>query len=271
MAGSSYHVSSVRSRSSLGAAVLALGLFAPVAAQAQAIAVESFSSQAEFQASALYAHIMGLLGGPANHGAVQVQILQQGSQHVEASSAGALSNTTIDLEVQNALLGAPTLLGGAADSADCHKEFLMIGNDPGTGPNPIIEFEMPPVETDTLGDYNGYDIAIFDIGSDLVSDAGRKNSERTTFEVNNSLLPQPPFTVGQITNTGGDFINVILLDLSGIAGIPPTIDRLTLIDAMGTNNPTREGLDIDGVLRLNFDPATQSTLETWGKVKSMYR
>jgi hypothetical protein len=110
---------------------------------------------------------------------------------------------------------------------------------------------------DTTGGYNGYDIAIFDIGENLVSDVGRKNSERTDFDVE-LVSDGTPYSVGQINNTGGDFINVVLLDVTGIPGIPPVIDAVRIIDVSGTINPTRESIDLDGVLRLNHDPATQT-------------
>jgi hypothetical protein len=110
----------------------------------------------------------------------------------------------------------------------------------------------------------------FHIGQDLVTDTGQKNSERTVLEV--QLISEgTPYPVGQITNSGGDFINVILLDVSGIPGLPAVIDGLRLIDVSGTITPTKESLDIDGVRRLSHDPDIQTVATSWGWIKAQRR
>ena len=76
--------------------------------------------------------------------------------------------------------------------------------------------------------------------------------------------------MAQITNSGGNYINVILLDLDGLPSAPSTVDRLDIVDASGHNPPQKGSLDIDGVVRLT-DNAVPTLSATWGRMKSAYR
>jgi hypothetical protein len=245
-------------------------LLSAVPSAAQLVSVEVFASQAEFQASALYAHVQSLPGGFPAHTPFACNLIQQGSSMVPPSSAGSLNNTIVSAEIDVALLGAPTVFSGASDFLSYLKQYVSLGNEAGAGPTAEVHVALPVVPTGGTGGYNGYDIAIFDIGQNLLPETGRKNSERADYYVE-LVSDGTPHYVGQLTNTGGDFINVILLDLNGIVGIPAFIDEVHVVDAPGTANPRLESVDIDGIVRLNYDPATQVEFSTWGRIKAIHR
>ena len=233
------------------------------------ILVQSFPSQAAFQASPLYTYLTALKAGLAANSASGVMGIHQGTELVPTSSAGAPANNQITAEVQAAALIEPTVMAGAADSASYHKQFVSLGTDV-SGLGPSLDLVLPPVVADTLGGFMGYDIAVFDIGEDLVSDTGRKNSERTTFSV--ELQSEGTFyTIGTMTNSGGDYINVILLDVSGIPGIPATVDEIHIVDAVGTILPVDQCLDVEAVVRLHDGVTTPARAMSWGALKASRR
>jgi len=188
---------------------------------------------------------------------------------VPSSSAGSASNVTVTSEVDSAASGVPTVFGGATDSSSYVKQYVSIGNETTGGPTPTIDVAIPPVTAVGSGGFQGYEIAIVDIGSNLVPGTGARNSERTHFRVQSSA-GGGAIEVGQITNTGGDYINVILLDIDGLAGLGGNVDHVLIVDASGHNPPQKGSIDVDGVLNLADLPvAAQNT--TWGGVKAHYR
>jgi len=241
-------------------------------AGAAGILVESYPNMNQFLSSALYTYITGNLpGGPGGNCGQLVATVRQGNVAVPYSSAGAVGNTSVTAEVESAADGVPTVFSGTPDTSAYVKQYLSLGNETGAQtPAPNVDVDLPAVSTSNTGGYLGYDIAIFDVGSKLSPGTGGKNTERTTFQVESSG-EGVYYTVGTNTNTGGDFVNVLLLDLTGIPGIPATVDRLRLIDAAGTNPPQRGSIDLDGVLRISPDATVPTVSATWGALKASYR
>lgn len=253
----------------LGPLVLALTLItAP--AHAAAVTVQSFAGMAAFQASPFYAYVTTTLsGGAAAHCAMAVDSVQQGDAAVPASSAGTPSNSTVTSEVETAASGVPTVFAGATDSSSYSKQYVSIGNDTSGGATPTLEVAIPPVVAVGAGGFQGYEIAVLDLGQNLVPSTGAKSSERTYFYVQSSA-GGAPVLVGQITNTGGDYINVVLLDIDGLTGLGGNVDRLLIVDASGHNPPQKGSIDVDGVLSL-ADLPVPALPWTWGNVKAHYR
>jgi hypothetical protein len=256
-------------RAFLLAAALVAAQSAPQA-QAAGVLVQSFADMAAFQASPFYDFVVNQLpGGLGSNCPSLVTDVAQGDAAVPWSSAGAPLNVTVTPEVESALDGSPTVFAGSVDTTVYQKQFVSIGNETAGGGTPKTQIAIPPVVLPAVGGFQGYDLAVIDLGTDLVPASGSKNSERTTFRVENSG-GGGAFLVAQITNTGGNYINVILLDLDGIPGSPSLVDRLDIVDASGHNPPQKGSLDIDGVLRLtdNIVPVLSAT---WGRMKSVYR
>jgi len=239
-------------------------------ARAAGVTVQSFASMAAFQASPFYVYVtQTLTGGAPAHCATSVDAVAQGDQAVPTSSAGNASNTSVTPEILGAAGDVPTVFGGATDSMFYLKQYVSLGNETIGGPVPMVEMDIPPTAAAGAGGFLGYEIAIVDIGSNLVPGTGSRNSERTYFQVASSAGGNI-VQVGQITNTGGDYINVILLDLDGLTGLGGNVDRLYIIDASGHNPPQKGAIDIDGALTL-ADPPVPTQVATWGKLKATYR
>src|SRR4029453_14793386 len=117
------------------------------------------------------------------------------------------------------------------------------------GPVPTLTLRIPPVVPAGADGYGGYEIAVIDLGEEIAPGTGTRNSERTRFRVQSSL-GGPSVLVGSITNSGGDYINVILLDIDGLAGLGGPVDIVQVVDASGHNPPQKGSLDVDGLLRL---------------------
>ena len=251
----------------LAACVLALSAHP---ARAAGVTVQSFASMDAFQASPFYIYVtQTLTGGAPAHCATSVEAVAQGDQAVPTSSAGAASNTSVTAEILSAAGDTPTVFGGASDSMFYLKQYVSLGNETTGGPVPTLEMDIPPTSAAGFGGFQGYEIAIIDIGSNLVPGTGSRNSERTYFRVASSAGGSIAL-VGQITNTGGDFINVILLDLDGLTGLGGNVDRLYVVDASGHNPPQKGAIDVDGALTL-ADPAVPTQVSTWGALKATYR
>jgi hypothetical protein len=257
-------------RASLLAVALAAGLAASPA-RAAGVLSQSFATMAAFQASPFYDYVVNQLpGGPAANCSWLVTNVAQGDAAVPWSSAGAPLNATVTAEVETALDGAPTVFSGSTDTTSYHKQFVSIGNETQGGGTPQTQLAIPPINLPSAGGFLGiYELAVIDLGDALVPASGSRNSERTTFRIEDSTAPLS-YLVAQITNTGGNYINVLLLDLDGIPGAPSTVDRLDIVDASGHNPPQKGSLDIDGVIRLT-DNAVPTLSTTWGRMKSAYR
>ena len=248
---------------------LALAL-APVPARAAGVTVQSFASMASFQASPFYAFATtSLAGGAAVHCAMSVDSVQQGDAAVPASSAGAPSNVSVTSEIASAICGVPTVFSGATDTSFYAKQYVSIGNESSGGADPTLEVAIPPVAAGT-GAFQGDEIAIIDVGQNLAPGSGSRNSERTYFRVR-STSGGGSVQVGQITNTGGDYINVVLLDIDGLAGLGGSVDRVLVVDASGHNPPQKGAIDVDGVLGLGGDAPVATAPATWGALKARYR
>lgn len=239
-------------------------------ARAAGVTVQSFASMAAFQASPFYIYVtQTLTGGAPAHCATSVEAVAQGDQAVPGSSAGAVSNNLVTEEILGAADDVPTVFSGVPDSLFYLKQYVSLGNETSGGPVPTLEMDIPPTAAAGAGGFQGYEIAIVDIGSDLVPGTGSRTSERTYFRVESSAgggIVQ----VGQITNTVGDFVNVILLDLDGLTGLGGNVDHLYVVDASGHNPPQKGSIDVDGALSL-ADPAVPTQVSTWGKLKASYR
>jgi hypothetical protein len=251
---------------------VAVGLVVGTAAPSSAfgVIVESYPNMSSFQASTLYDYITTVMvGGPTSNCALSVVSVLQGADAVPPASAGGPNNATVTLAVDAAAGGVPTALSGSSDTTAYLQQFVSIGNAV-SGPAPQLVVSMPALPTTFSAGYLGYELAIVDLGKDLAPGSGNKNTERTTFRVQWSG-DGVWHTVGSVTNTGGDFINVILLDLDGLPGAPTQVDQVQLEDAGGINPPQKGALDVDGVLRLTADPAVPTLVSTWGAVKAIYR
>lgn len=256
-------------RSTLVLAAIVAALVAPPA-HAAGVLVQSFADMAAFQASPFYNYVLNQLpGGLGSNCPWLVTNVVQGDAAVPWSSAGAPLNLTVTPEVETALDGAPTVFSGSTDTADYHKQFVSIGNETLGGGTPQTQLAIPTINLPSAGGFLGYELAVIDLGDVLVPASGNKSSERTTFRVENSDFPLS-YVVAQITNTGGSYINVILLDLDDLPSGPSAIDRLDIVDASGHNPPQKGSLDIDGVVRLT-DNSVPTLSTTWGRMKSGYR
>jgi hypothetical protein len=254
-------------RLSLLAAVLAI--LPAHDALAAGVTVQSFNSMAEFQASPLYTFINGAPGGAAQTKARGVRALKQGSADVPTASAGTLNNSAVTSEVLAAATDIPDCLSGNTTSSFYNKKFISLGTETG-GAAPYLTLDIVPAFTTASGGFNGYDIVILDLGKNLASGTGNGNGEGTTFAV--ELVSQGQFfTIGSITNSGGNFVNAILLDLTGIPGVPATIDAVRLVDTTGSGVSANGTIDVDGVLTLNPAATTATRGTTWGQLKSAYR
>lgn len=256
-------------RATLLAAALFAASVAPPA-HAAGVLVQSFANMAEFQASPFYDFVVNQLpGGLGANCPWLVTAVSQGDAAVPWSSAGGPLNTTVTAEVETALDGSPTVFSGSADTAWYYKQYVSIGNETQGGGTPQTQIAIPTINLPSVGGFQGYELAVIDLGDALVPASGTKNSERTTFRVENSTAPLS-YLVAQITNSGGNYINVILLDLDGLPSSPSSVDRLDIVDASGHNPPQKGSLDIDGVVRLT-DNAVPTRSATWGRMKSAYR
>jgi len=251
--------------------LLALAL-AAAPARAAGVSVQSFASMASFQASPFYSYITtALSGGVAVHSAMSVDTVKQGDTAVPLASAGAALNQSVTSEIASAICGVPTVLSGSTDTSFYAKQYVSIGNESSSGMTPTLEVAIPPVAPAGPGAFQGYEIAIIDLGQNLAPGSGTRNSERTYFRVASSA-GGGAIPVGQITNTGGDYINVILLDIDGLTGLAGgVVDRVLVVDASGHNPPQKGSIDVDGVLGLGGDAPVAAVASTWGSLKARYR
>jgi len=238
---------------------------------AAGVLVQSFASQAAFQASPFFAFVNDTLqGGPGPNCAQLVVSCRQGDLIVPASSAGAAGNTVVTPEVEAAACGLPTVFGGSSDPAAYDKAFVSLGNQSSSSASAELVLSLPAVATDSTGGYLGYDIAIIDLGQDLAAGSGVRSQERTDFAVE-LVSDGLQFLAGSMTNSGGNYINVILIDLTGTPGILESIDRLYITDASGVKRPQMGSLDIDGAINLNPAIPVPTRTATWGSLKASYR
>jgi len=249
--------------------ILSATLLLPAGSQAASISLQSFNSMAEFQASTLYAFVTGTGGGLSGRKAHGVSSLRQGSSAVPSTSAGAPGNEAVTSEILSAATDVPDVFSLSSTPAQYDKKFVSLGSA-ASGAPPFITVEIPPASTGPAGGLNGYDIVVFDLGKNLATGTGNQNTEATIFQVE-LLGDGAVYQVGTISATGGNFINAILLDISGIPGIPSTVDAVRVVDVTGTTNPTSGGLDLDGALTLNPDSSTPTRAASWGAVKTRYR
>jgi len=266
---------SMASRAAFPLAVSALVGFVLVSAQprpaaAAAIAVQSYASMSEFFASPLYAYMAALPGGPSVHGAVGIFSVQQGTSNVPVNSAGAAGNGVVSQELLDAVTGAPDVLNGGSSSSAYMKKFVSLGQETSGGPPPLLALQIPSTSSAPAGGYLGYDIAIVDLGKNLAGDSGSPGGEATIFQVQ-LLTAGTVFEVGSINSSGGNFINVILLDISGIPDIPAMVDGVRIVDITDSGGSSKGALDVDGALRLNLDQPVQTTASTWGRIKALTR
>jgi hypothetical protein len=246
-------------------------LLVAIPAHAAGVTVQSFASMASFEASPFYAYVTtSLSGGVAVHCAMSVDSVRQGDSAVPQASAGAASNASVTPEIMSAICGVPTVFSGATDTAFYAKQYVSVGNETTSGATPTLEVEIPPVTAAGAGAFQGYEIAVIDLGQNLAPGSGSRNSERTYFRVQSSA-GGGSVPVGQITNTGGDYINVILLDLDGLSGLGGAVDRVFVVDASGHNPPQKGSIDVDGVLGLTGDAPVPTLPSTWGSLKARYR
>ena len=256
-------------RAVLVAAALAVA-FGSSAAQAAGVVVQSYSTMAAFQASPFYDFVMNQLpGGPGANSPGLISTVEQGDAAIAWSSAGGPLNSTVTHEVESAADGVPTVFAGSTDTTSYHKQFVALGNETLGGATPTMQVCLPTISLPAVGGFQGYEVAVVDLGDNLAPGTGSRNSERTSFRIESSS-GGGSFFVAQITNTGSNYINVVLLDLDGIPGAPASIDRLDIVDASGHNPPVKGSLDVDGVLRLT-DDSTPTLSSTWGHLKSVYR
>ncbi|MBI5835757.1 MAG: hypothetical protein HZB25_00805 [Candidatus Eisenbacteria bacterium] len=235
---------------------------------AAGIGVETYSSMAAFQSSPLYTHITG--GGGASARKVRgVRAVRQGPADVPPASAGGAGNAVVTTEIEAAAKDVPDVLSLNSTASFYNKKFVSLGTNT-VSPNPFITLDLEPVSTLPGAGYSGYDIVIFDLGKNLASGTGNNNTEATTFEV--ELVSSGVFyPVGTITATMGNFINAILLDITGIPGIPVFIDAIRITDVTGAGPSTSGGIDVDGVLTLNVYVPTPVVPTSWGQLKTAYR
>jgi hypothetical protein len=254
-----------------GIFVLLVLVFAlqPAPAGAAGVTVQNFSTMSAFQGSALYAHITGG-SGALERKARGVRAVRQGPNDVPAASAGTLNNTTVSAEIVNAAKDVPDVFSLSSTSSFYDKKFVSLGTDASTANPPFITIDLTPVATAQEGGFQGYDIVVFDLGKNLASGTGNNNTEATTFQV--ELVSDGTFyAVGSITSTMGNFINAILLDVTGIPGLPLQIDAIRITDVSGGGVSASGGLDVDGALTLNVYAPTPASRESWGAVKRLYK
>jgi hypothetical protein len=249
-------------------ALLLAVLLPPAPARAAGITIQSFSTMSAFQSSPLYSHITGG-GGALERKARGVRAVRQGPSDVPAASAGAASNTTVSTEVANAAKDVPDVFSLNSSSSYYNKRFVSLGTNSNSSDPPYITLDLTPVATAQDGGFEGYDIVVFDLGKNLASGTGNSNTEATTFQV--ELVSEGVFyQVGSITATTGNFINAILLDVTGLPGIPAEIDAIRITDVSGGGVSASGGLDVDGALTLNVYTPVPVVPSSWGAVKVAY-
>jgi hypothetical protein len=238
-------------------------------AAAAGVTIQSFSTMSAFQSSPLYVHIAGG-SGALQRKARGARAVRQGPSDVPAASAGAINNTVVSAEIDNAVRDVPDVFSLNATSTFYDKKFVSLGTNASAADAPYITLDLTPVATAQDGGFQGYDIVVFDLGKSLASGTGNTNTEATTFQV--ELVSEGVFyEVGSITATTGNFINAILLDVTGIPGIPSQIDAIRITDVSGAGVPASGGLDVDGALTLNVYAPTPTLQESWGALKSLYK
>jgi hypothetical protein len=251
------------------AALLLAALLSPAPSGAAGITIQSFSSMSAFQSSPLYAHITGGVG-TLERKARGVRAVRQGPSDVPAASAGAANNTTVSAEVANAAKDVPDVFSLNSSSSSYDKKFVSLGTNSNGSLPPYITLDLTPVATEQDGGFQGYDIVVFDLGKNLASGTGNSNTEATSFQV--ELVSEGVFyEVGSITATTGNFINAILLDVTGLPGVPAEIDAVRITDVSGGGVSASGGLDVDGALTLNVYTPVPALASTWGAVKAAYR
>ena len=261
-------------RSSLGIpGILVLFAFVvaqqPAPAAAAGVTIQSFSTRSAFQSSPLYAFITGG-SGALERKARGVRAIRQGPSDVPTTSAGALNNAVVSAEIVNATSNVPDVFSLSATASFYDKKFVSLGTNASAADPPFITLDLTPVATAQDGGFQGYDIVVFDLGKNLATGTGNSNTEATSFQV--ELVSDGVFyEVGSITATTGNFVNAILLDVTGIPGIPLQIDAIRITDVSGAGVPASGGLDVDGALTLNVYAPTPTARETWGAVKKLYR
>lgn len=240
----------------------------PPESRAAGVTIENFSSMSAFQSSAFYSYVTGGAGLTGRR-ATGVRGVRQGPNDVPATSAGAAGNTVVTTEVLTAANDVPDVFSLSSTASYYDKRFVSVGTT-ASGSAPFITLDVTPVATGASGGYNGYDIAVFDLGKNLATGTGNQNTEGTIFDV--ELVSEGVFySVGTITATTGNFMNVILLDVTGIAGIPAYIDAIRITDVTGSGTSASGGLDVDGALTLNVYSATPALPTSWGRLKALYR
>ncbi|MBI5710603.1 MAG: hypothetical protein HZC42_09920 [Candidatus Eisenbacteria bacterium] len=250
------------------AALLLAGI--PLESRAAGVTIESFSTMSAFQSSAFYSYATGG-AGLTGRKATGVRGVRQGPSDVPAASAGAANNTTVTTEVLTAAKDVPDVFSLSSTASYYDKKFVSVGTSTSSTNPPYITLDLTPVATASAGGYSGgYDIAVFDLGKNLATGTGNQNTEATIFDV--ELVSEGVFyNVGTITATGGNFINVILLNVTGITGIPAYIDAIKITDVTGSGTSASGGLDVDGALTLNVYTATAAVPTSWGRLKVLYK
>lgn len=241
----------------------------PAPAGAASVTIQSFSNMSAFQTSPLYVYLTGG-SGALQRQARGVRAIRQGPSDVPTASAGALNNTVVSAEIVSAARDIPDVLSLNSVSSFYDKKFVSLGTNASATDPPYITLDLTPVATAQDGGFQGYDIVVFDLGKSLASGTGNSNTEATTFQV--ELASEGIFyEIGSITATTGNFINAILLDVTGIPGIPPQIDAIRITDVSGAGVSASGGLDVDGALSLNVYVPTPTAQESWGAVKRLYK
>lgn len=235
---------------------------------AASVTIQSFSSMSAFQSSPLYIYTGG--SGALERKARGARAVRQGTSDVPAASAGMLNNTVVSEEINIAVRDVPDVFSLSSVSSAYDKKFVSLGTNSGTANPPYITIDLTPVATGQDGGFEGYDIVVFDLGKNLATGTGNSNTEATTFQV--ELVSEGAFyEVGSITVTTGNFINAILLDVTGIPGVPLQIDAIRITDVSGGGTNASGGLDVDGALTLNVYSPVPVVPLTWGNIKTLYK
>ena len=171
-------------RASLLAAALATALaVSPV--HAAGVLIQSFADMAAFQASPFYDYVVNQLpGGLGGNCPWLVTVVVQGDAAVPWSSAGSPGNSTVTPEVETALDGPPTCSRAPPTRPPTTGNSCQSATTPRVGARRRRRSPSPP-STCSAGGFLGYELALIDLGDVLVPASGSKNSERTTFRVEN--------------------------------------------------------------------------------------
>ena len=247
--------------------LLLLVMVIPAPVLAAGVTIENFSTMSAFQSSPLYSYLTGG-SGLAVRKTQGVRGVRQGPSDVPTASAGAVNNVTVTPEILSAARDVPEVFSLSSTASFYDKKFVSLGTS-ASGEAPFITLDITPASSSVEGGYNGYDIVVFDLGKNLATGTGNNNTEGTTFQV--ELVSAGVFyEVGSITATMGNFINAVLLDITGVPGIPPYVDAVRITDVTGGGPTASGGIDVDGALTLNLYTPVAAGATTWGKLKSLY-